>query len=62
MKENDDLADLDVDGTQILKQILETFTRKVFINVRASEYEQEAGCSEYFNGSSSSIRREEFID
>lgn len=62
MKENDDLADLDVDGTQILKQILETFTRKVFINVCASEYEQEAGSSENFNGSSSSIRREEFID
>jgi hypothetical protein len=62
MKENDDLADLDVDVTQILKQILEIFNRKVFINVPASEYAQEDGSSEYVHGSSYYITSEEFID
>jgi hypothetical protein len=62
MKENDDFAELDIDLTQILKQILEIFNGKVFINFSASEYGQEAGSSEYVNGSSYSIKREEFID
>ena len=62
MKENDDLADLDLDVTQILKQILELFNRKVFINFCVSEYGHEAGSSEHANGSSYSIKREEFID
>jgi hypothetical protein len=62
MKENDDLANLDVDVAQILKQILEIFNRKVFITFSASEYGQEAVSSENVNGSSYSIKREEFID
>jgi hypothetical protein len=35
-KENEDLADLDIDVTQILKYTLEVFNKSVFITVSAS--------------------------
>jgi hypothetical protein len=62
MKESEDLADLNLDVTQILKQILEVFNRRVSINVSASEHGQEVGSPEHVNGSSYSIKREDFID
>ena len=49
-------------GVKRIKYMLEVFNRRVFITVSTSEYGQQAGYSEHVNGSSYSIKCEEFID